>query len=203
MVTQTVQLVSADQGEESARADLYGLLAELFYAPPGADRLARLAAAAGADDSVLGRSWGALAQAARLGTVSGVHDEYEHLFIATGKPEVLLYGSYYLSGFLMEKPLAALRDDLRGLGLERAEQMGESEDHIAALCEVMRYLIACDDLALANLRMQKRFFGRHMQSWILQLCDAILNHPHANFYAAVAQFGKTFFEVEMQAFEME
>ncbi len=103
----------------------------------------------------------------------------------------------------MEKPLAALRTDLALMGLQRAGSMTESEDHIASLCEVMRYLIASDDILQANITMQKKFFGTHMQAWILTLCDAITAHPSARFYADVANLSKVFFEVEMQAFDME
>jgi TorA maturation chaperone TorD len=115
---------------------------------------------------------------------------------------VMLYGSFYLSGFLMEKPLAALRTDLANLGLQREESIPESEDHIASLCEVMRYLIASDDPRHGNIAMQKQFFASHMQPWILQMCDAVTTHPTANFYAPVARLAKSFFEVEMQAFDM-
>jgi TorA maturation chaperone TorD len=102
----------------------------------------------------------------------------------------------------MEKPLAALREDLVRLGLQRDEQVPESEDHISALCEVMRYLIASDDALHANLATQKQFFADHLQPWVVQMCDAILAYPQAGFYAAVAQLAKSFFEVEMQAFDM-
>ena len=129
-------------------------------------------------------------------------DEYEALFIGTGKPEVMLYGSYYLSGFLMEKPLAALRTDLAALGLARDPAMPESEDHIAALCEVMRYLIASDDIRLAGLATQKRFFGTHLQPWTDAMCDAVMQHPRARLYAAVALLAKRFFEIETLAFDM-
>ena len=86
--------------------------------------------------------------------------EYDALFGGVGKPEVYLFGSHYLSGFLNEKPLARLRDDLAELGLARDEAMPETEDHIAYLCEVMRYLIAGDDVAVANLTRQREFFAR-------------------------------------------
>ena len=92
--------------------------------------------------------------------------EYDALFGGVGKPEVYLFGSHYLSGFLNEKPLARLRDDLAALGLARDEAMPETEDHIAYLCEVMRYLIAGDDVAVANLTRQREFFAAHLQPWV-------------------------------------
>ncbi|CAN5705150.1 molecular chaperone TorD family protein [soil metagenome] len=200
---QIIKFDSPDQGEETARADLYGLLATLFYAPPSAGLLATLASAQTEGVGVLGAAWASLVQAARAADEEAVREEYEHLFIGVGKPEVMLYGSYYLSGFLMEKPLAALRTDLAQMGLQRAEAVMESEDHIASLSEVMRYLIASDDVLQANVATQKKFFGAHMQAWVLNLCEAIEAHPKASFYGSVAHLSRTFFEVEMQAFDMD
>ncbi|WP_151632096.1 TorD/DmsD family molecular chaperone [Noviherbaspirillum aerium] len=199
---QALKFEAPDQGEETARADLYGLLAALFYAPPPAELLAAIAASPEEGDGILQQAWRDLAAACRQADAESLRELYESLFIGVGKPELMLYGSFYLSGFLMEKPLAALRADLDRLGLQRDEQVPESEDHIAALCEVMRYLIASDDALHANLATQKQFFADHLQPWVIQMCDAILAYPQAGFYAAVAQLAKSFFEVEMQAFDM-
>lgn len=191
-----------DQGEETARADLYGLLATLFYAPPPQALIDTIAAAQPEGDGVLERAWAGLVAACKDAQAEQVREEYEQLFISTGKPEVMLYGSYYLSGFLMEKPLAALRVDLEQLGLERTAAVTESEDHIATLCEVMRYLIASDDALQANIAAQKTFFTTHMQAWVLDACAAINASRHASLYVAVAGLAQAFFEVEMQAFDM-
>lgn len=199
---QPVTFSSPDQGEETARADLYGLLATLLYAPAPQALLDTIAAAQMDGDSVLERKWADLATACKSAQEEAVREEYEQLFIGVGKPEVMLYGSYYLSGFLMEKPLAQLRTDLAKLGLQRADNVVESEDHIASLCEVMRYLIASDDVVNANLAAQKAFFGEHMQAWVLPCCDAIEGHPQSRFYRPVAALARAFFEVEMQAFDM-
>ena len=99
------------------------------------------------------------------------------LFLGVGKPEIFVYGSYYLSGFLNERPLAQLRDDLQRLGLARDEARGETEDHVAYLFEVMRYLIAGDDAAVCNLEQQRRFFRAQLQPWVEQLCDAVAGAP--------------------------
>ena len=117
-----------------------------------------------------------------------IADEYDALFGGVGKPEVYLFGSHYLSGFLNEKPLARLRNDLAALGLARDEAMPETEDHVAYLCEVMRYLIAGDDVAVANLDAAARFFATHRAALAGALCDAIAAHPKARFYAALAGF---------------
>jgi len=199
---QPMKFETPDQGEETARADLYGLLATLFCAPPSQALLDTIAGAQAQGEGVLERAWAVLVDACRQTQAEPVRDEYEHLFIGVGKPEVMLYGSYYLSGFLMEKPLAALRTDLAELGLERGESVAESEDHIATLCEVMRYLIASDDVEHVHIAAQKKFFAAHMQSWVADLCAALQAHPQAKFYAAVAHLAGGFFEVEMHAFDM-
>lgn len=200
--SQPLKFEAPDQGEETARADLYGLLATLLYAPPPQGLIDTIAAAQSQGDGVLERAWAGLVQACKTARAEEVRDEYEQLFIGTGKPEVMLYGSYYLSGFLMEKPLAALRADLDALGLERTLAVTESEDHLATLCEVMRYLIASEDALQATIAAQKTFFAAHMQTWVRDACAAIAASRHARLYAAVAHLAHTFFEVEMQAFDM-
>ena len=119
-----------------------------------------------------------------------------------GKPEVYLFGSHYLSGFLNEKPLAALRTDLAALGLARDGAMSETEDHAAYLCEVMRYLIAGDDVEVANLTRQREFFTRHVQPWFPMMCEAVMRHPKARFYRTLSSFAQAFISVETQGFDM-
>lgn len=193
---------SQDQGEETARADLYGVLASLFSLPASQQMLDDIAASDATGDAVLEIAWIDLVNACKEADEEAVREEYEHLFIGVGKPEVMLYGSYYLAGFLMEKPLALLRTDLAALGIERAQAVVESEDHIGTLCEVMRYLIASDDIVHANITAQRRFFADHMQQWVLRACDAIESHPDAVFYRHLAHLARAFFEVEMLAFDM-
>jgi TorA maturation chaperone TorD len=191
--------------EETARAELYGLLAQLFYAPPAPELLANLRVAATeapAAGGFLEEPWRALVGAARALSDDAIADEYNALFGGVGKPEVYLYGSHYLSGFLNEKPLARLRTELSSLGLARDEAMSDTEDHIAYLCEVMRYLIAGDDVTVANLARQQSFFAEHLQPWSAALCDAVAGHPKARFYAAVAELTRAFVSVEAQGFDM-
>ena len=191
--------------EETARAELYGVLAQLFYAPPAPELLAKLRVAATeapAAGGFLEEPWRALVGAARALSDDAIADEYNALFGGVGKPEVYLYGSHYLSGFLNEKPLARLRTELTSLGLARDEAMSDTEDHIAYLCEVMRYLIAGDDVAVANLARQQSFFAGHLQPWSAALCDAVAGHPKARFYAAVAELTRAFVSVEAQGFDM-
>jgi len=131
-----------------------------------------------------------------------IAQEYDALFGGVGKPEVYLFGSHYLSGYLNEKPLVRLRTTLAQLGLARDEAMPETEDHIAYLCEVMRYLIAGDDVAVANLTRQREFFSAHLQPWIAPMCDAIAAHPKARFYRVLAEFTRAFASIEAQGFDM-
>ena len=162
--------------EETARSELYGLLAQVYYAPPAPEFIADLRVAATqapAAGGLLEEPWRALVGVARELSDAQIAAEFEALFGGVGKPEVYLYGSHYLSGFLNEKPLARLRTELMSLGLERMDAMSETEDHIAYLFEVMRYLIAGEDVAVANLTRQQSFFAEHMQPWVLQLCDAL------------------------------
>jgi TorA maturation chaperone TorD len=191
--------------EETARAEIYGLLAQLYYAPPEPGLLEALRVAATeapARGGFLEEPWRALVGAARAMGDDEIGGEYDALFGGVGKPEVYLFGSHYLSGFLNEKPLVRLRSDLAALGLARDEAMPETEDHVAYLCEVMRYLIAGDDLAVANLTRQSEFFAAHLQPWLPAMCDAVTAHPRAKFYAVLAAFTRAFVGVEAQGFDM-
>lgn len=197
---------AGDDGDELARAEVYGLLAQLFYAPPQAELYEQLRVAvteAPARGAFLEASWGEVVAASRRLALDAVQEEYDALFGGLGKPEVFVYGSYHLAGALNEKPLVALRDDLRDLGLSRDDAMGETEDHIAYLCEVMRWLIAGDDdPGTANLATQQRFFATHLRPWYPALADSIAAHPRADFYRALAGFLRAFLDVESQGFDM-
>lgn len=191
--------------EEVARAEMYGLLAALFYQPPGEELLAQLQAAvteAPEQGAFLEEPWRELVAAARGMTAPQIAQEYNALFGGVGKPEVYLFGSHYLSGFLNEKPLVQLRDDLASLGLGRDAQMPETEDHVAYLFEVMRYLIAGDDVSVCNLTRQSGFFSQHLQPWVSRLCQAVMAHPRAVFYARLASLTEAFASVEAQGFDL-
>jgi TorA maturation chaperone TorD len=203
--TSTTDVRPEPDADELARADLYGLLADLFHAPPTPTLHAALRNAA-VDAPVSGAflepAWRALVAAARRLDTDAIAAEYEALFLGIGKPEIFLYGSFHIAGTLNQKPLVELREHLRRLGLERPEHVSESEDHIASLCEVMRYLIAGDDPGAGDLAVQRRFFDAHLRGWVERLCGAIVEHPRADFYRAAAAFAKDFFAVEAQAFDL-
>ena len=202
---QVLRFASAGDGEELARAELYGLLARLWIAPPDAELLQQFAVAvteAPNEGAFLEAPWQALVAAMRTTTRADAFDEYDALFQGVGKPEVFLYGSYYLAGYLHEKPLAELRADLARLGLERAGQRAETEDHVASVFEVMRYLIAGGDVAVCNLEQQRRFFRAHVQRWVDRLCDAVEAHPRAQLWREVSAFTRAFVQVETQGFDL-
>ena len=191
--------------EEIARSELYGLLALCYYDQPTTEFIANLRVAvteAPSAGAFLEASWRNLVGVAREMTLEEIQSEYQALFGGIGKPEVYLYGSHFLSGFLNEKPLARLRSDLTALGLARDETMSETEDHVAYLCEVMRFLIAGEDAAISNLTQQQKFFSAHLQPWILLMCDDLQAHPKARFYSALGALTSAFMGVETQGFDM-
>lgn len=205
MMPASPTMPSSALDEETARSEIYGLLALLFYALPAPELIANLRAAATdapTAGAFLEEPWRTLVGVAREMSDAAIQSEYNSLFGGIGKPEVYLYGSHFLSGFLNEKPLAKLRTDLGQLGLARDENMSETEDHFAYLCEVMRYLIAGDDVAVANLTRQREFFANHLQPWVTMMCDDLQKHPRAKFYAALAGFTRAFMGVEAQGFDM-
>ena len=191
--------------EETARAEIYGLLAQLFYQVPSPELLAQLRVAV-TDAPVAGgfleEPWRQLVAASRVSTDADIATEFNQLFGGVGKPEIYLYASHYVSGFLNDKPVARLREDLAALGLERDDSMSETEDHFACLCEVMRYLIAGDDVAISNLTQQREFFAKHVQPWVQEMLDVILKHPRAQFFAQLAAFTQAFLNIETQGFDL-
>ena len=196
---------STDDSEEVARAELYGLLAQLWLAPPDDDLLQQFRVAvteAPHPGGWLESPWQDLVSALRGTTPEQAAAEFTALFLGVGKPEVFAYASFHLTGSLNDKPLATLRADLAALGLARDEQMLETEDHIAYLFEVMRYLIAGDDVVVCNLEQQRRFFRNHLQPWTDALCEATMAHPRAAIWRAVAHFTREFMHVETQGFDL-
>ena len=201
----TAMLSDEAMDDELARAEVYGLLAALFQAAPSPELYAQLQVAvtqAPVAGGFLEHSFSELVAASRRLPLDAVRTEYAALFEAIGRPEVFLYASYFVAGSLNEKPLVVLRDALRALGIERDPMILETEDHIACLCEVMRYLIAGDEIALGSLSTQKHFFDTQLRPWADDLWDALEVHPKSDFYRALAAFARDFFSVEGQAFDM-
>lgn len=187
--------------EDGLRAQCYRLLAGLLAAPPTPEALGRFAGIEG-DDSELGQALTALGRSARGAGLAAVDDEYHDLFIGVGRGELLPYGSYYLTGFIYEKPLARLRQDMMRLGIGRADDMKEPEDHIAALCEMMAGLIEGDFGTPVDLAGQRAFFDAHIGPWAGKFFTDLEAAKAANFYMPVGAVGRLFVAIESTAFEM-
>ena len=193
--------VPALPDEEVLRAQTYALLARLLARPADGGMLSALASMEG-DQTPLGAAFSALAAAARTAGPQTVADEHMVLFIGVGGSELTPYASYYLTGFLNEKPLAELRDDMARLGIARADDVRDPEDHIAALCEMMAGLITGAFDAPVGLDLQRAFFDRHIAPWAPRFFADLETAPSAAFYRAVGTLGRRFLEVEGQAFAM-
>ena len=200
----------ADVGlpEDLARADLYGLIARLLHQPPNQELLNQIASSipegqeSQVDDAPLSKVWHGVVEVAKSNTVKAWRDEFDLNFISVGRPNVVLNGSFYMAGHLNERPLVEIRRALETFGLESAEEVTETEDHISALCEVMRYLIAGDDVEISNLTNQRVFFNDHIRPWYDELCDAIEGIPEMHIYHPVAALTREFLAIEGQSFDM-
>ena len=193
--------------EDQARADFYALLANLFYRAPDERLLHAIMIApepSAENDRVFADAWLSLAAASGVVTSDALREEFETLFIDVGRTPVMLYGSYYQAGFMNEKPLAELRTDLARMGFARDGAVRETEDHLAALCDVMRAMILGDvGNAPATLDEQKIFFSKHLQPWVLECCNATTKNEISNYYKRVAALAESFFQIEIQAFAMQ
>jgi len=184
---------------DAARAHEYALLATLLARAPDQPLLDRLATLRG-DASPLGVAHAALAEAASQTDAERVEREYFNLFIGLGRGELLPYGSYYLTGFLHERPLARLRDDLGRLGIERAEGRAEPEDHAATLCEVMAGLASGRFVAPAGA--DRALFEAHLAPWIGRFFADLERAEAGDFYRRIGTLGRVFLEIETEAFAL-
>jgi TorA maturation chaperone TorD len=184
---------------DTARAQEYALLAGLLMRAPDASLLSKLSALRG-DASPLGLAHAALAEAAERTTVEKIEREYFELFIGLGRGELMPYGSYYLTGFLHERPLARLREDLSRIGIVRAEGIVEPEDHAGILCEIMS--------GLASRRLpapsgsDRLIFEKHMAPWIGRFFTDMENAAAADFYRRLGTLGRVYIEIETEGFDM-
>lgn len=199
--------------EDIARANHYALISHLFHAAPDAALLDTLAAsgdwpveddAPAAEAVLMGSAWNALCAASEAMDADAAQTEFDALFGGVGRPLVTVFGSFHIAGFVNEKPLARLRDDLAGLGFQRAEGEAQPEDHIAALADVMRLLLI-DTTRDADERagLQDHFFATHIEPWYASLFDEIERAAPANFYRRAAQYARCFLDIEAAARRME
>ena len=187
--------------EDGLRADLYDLLASLLAGPPGPALLAQCAGLSG-DGTALGRAVAALARVAGSTGPKAARTEFDALFVGLGRGEVLPYASYYLTGFLNEKPLAKLRRDMAAHGIERSPTVFEPEDNLASLMEMMAGLIRGRFGAPASLARQRDFFATHVGPWAAHAFADIEGARASVLYAPVGAMGRAFMEIEREAFRM-
>lgn len=188
--------------EDRLRAEMYQFIAGLLLRAPDSAALEEIAKLTG-DDTPMGQSFGKLAIQAGTMSAKQVSQEYDALFIGLGRGELVPFASYYLTGFLNEKPLAKLRQTLGALGIERRESVKEPEDHIGTLFEVMGGLIAGSYGDAADATTQKQVFSEHIAPWAGHFFGDLATAETADFYAPLGQIGAEFVRIEGQAFAME
>jgi len=194
--------------EDHGRANFYALISRLFADAPDASLLRAIAGSPPLDTDddgmPLALAWSHLVAACTAVDVDAAVEEYETLFIGVGKAPLNLHASHHLTGFMMEQPLADVRTALATLGFARIGAQTMVEDHLAALCEVMRVLIVGgSDVAPAPLDVQRSFFVAHISPWFERCCAAIAESSLANFYRTVAQFTCNHLQIEREAFAID
>jgi TorA maturation chaperone TorD len=179
--------------DDAVRANTYSLLATLLAKAPSTeilDLLKQIDVPAEAGSAQMAVCWEALRMASERAQLDELADEYQELFIGVGRGELMPYGSWYTTGFLMDRPLTVLRGDLAALGFERQQEVYEPEDHVAALCETMGMIIrASEEIPFST---QRKFFGDHMGHWIGRFFEDLQNAKSARFYRTVGQLGEQF-----------
>ncbi|MGO4916342.1 TorD/DmsD family molecular chaperone [Pseudogemmobacter sp. W21_MBD1_M6] len=193
---------AAASAEDLLRADLYNLLAVLISKPPTEGVLAHIQGLTG-DSSELGIGVNTLAGLAGKIRPKAVTKEFNALFIGLGRGELLPYASFYMTGFLNEKPLSRLRQDMRKIGITRAENVYEPEDNIASLCEMMAGLIRGEFGAAVTLAEQNDFFRVHIGPWAGHFFSDLEAAKNSVFYAPVGTIGRVFMQIESEAFRLE
>ena len=187
--------------EDRLRADLYNFLGLILSAPPDQMLLQQTAGLFG-DDGELGTAINALARVAKLSKPVAAEREFNKLFVGLGRGELLPYASYYLTGFLNEKPLAALRRDMAARGLTRAQNVYEPEDNIASLMEMMGALVVGRFGAPVTLSDQRTFFNKHISPWAGHFFADLEAAENSVLYASVGAVGRAFMQIEIEGFRM-
>ncbi|PXX92336.1 molecular chaperone TorD [Marinobacter vulgaris] len=200
--TAEVQCPRSITDEERSRAQMYQLLGVLLSAPPTRELLDGLASLQGGD-TPMGSASRNLAALAKRTSPDDAKREYNNLFIGVGRGELLPYASYYLTGFLNERPLAALRGDLRARGIQSNDDVKEPEDHMGTLCEIMAGIITGEFECDSDLSSQKAFFDAHLAKWAALFFADLEKAQTAIFYAPVGSLGRAFMDVEAEAFALQ
>jgi TorA maturation chaperone TorD len=187
--------------EDRLRADLYNYLGLMLAGPPDQMLLDQTQGLTG-DETEIGKAISALSRVAKATSPKKVESEFNALFIGLGRGELLPYASYYLTGFLNEKPLATLRNDMAARGITRAQNVYEPEDNIASLMEMMGGMIVGRFGAPATLDDQKTFFNKHIAPWASHFFSDLEAAKNSVLYASLGTLGKAFMEIEREAFRM-
>jgi len=188
--------------EDQVRASLYALLGNVLLQIPDQTTLDQLAALEGEVGDV-GSAINTLSHIAKSMTPASIEREYNVLFIGVGRGEVLPYASYYLTGFLHEKPLADLRGKMRELGIQRKQGISEPEDHLGALCEMMAGMITGSFGQPTPLQTQKEFFNAHIAPWAAHCFSDLEKAESAVLYAPVGSLGRLLMGIEQESFRIE
>ncbi len=192
------QNCSAMSEEGRLRSDTYSILASLLSSTPSQDLLdylQHIEPSSDGDVGDVGQAWQKLRIAATETGIDSLDDEYHALFIGLGRGAVVPFGSWHITGFLMDKPLSDLRDDLKALGIESEEDQKDPEDHISALCETMALIISADDIDESR---ERQFFLRHINPWAEKFFKELQAAKPADFYKSVGYLGQQFMELENQ-----
>jgi TorA maturation chaperone TorD len=186
--------------EELARANFYGLIARLFYAPPDEQLISELLRAQPIEgDAAIAAAWRDMVEACRNAFPVTLEHEHTELFVGTGKAQVTPYLSHYVVQHATDNPLVDLRQRLAAWGMGRREEVPEYEDHVCGVCEAMRFAIAVQHRSPEE---QRDFFERFVHPGAIPFCDAVSASNNARFYQHVARFARAFFDIEKSAFEM-
>jgi TorA maturation chaperone TorD len=200
--TQIAENLNITNNEDQLRADMYSFLANLLRAEPSAELVGQLTKLE-SDESPIGKSIKTLSKLASSLDLPTIRDEYVRIFIGVGRGEILPFASYYLTGFLKDKPLAKLRNDMKEIGIELAENVKEPEDHIASLFDMMSGLILGKFSKKFSIGEQKEFFNKHLASWVDLLMRDIESSRIAVFYSPIGTIGREFMEIERSSFSMD
>ena len=188
--------------EDALRADMYDFLASLLRSEPSDDLIEKIAQLSG-DDTPIGNACAVLARLANAMDNGLIRNEYVEMFIGVGRGEILPFASYYLTGFLNDKPLANLRAEMSKIGIVRTEGVKEPEDHIASLFDIMSGLIRGQFGKSFSIGEQAEFFNKHIEPWAGLLMRDIEAAKTVVFFAPVGTIGKAFLEIESAAFSMD
>lgn len=202
MSTQTAENLNIINNEDQLRSDMYSFLANLLRAEPSVELVNQLTKLE-SDESPIGKSIKTLSKLASSLDLPTIRDEYVRIFIGVGRGEILPFASYYLTGFLKDKPLAKLRNDMKEIGIQLAENVKEPEDHIASLFDMMSGLILGKFSKKFSIGEQKEFFNKHLAPWVDLLMRDIESSRIAVFYSPIGTIGREFMEIERSSFSMD